>query len=96
MTDMATDGHGRVRLDYRVPARGLIGFQGEFMTPDARHRPHEPRLRRLRAGRRGEIAERRNGVLISMENGETVAYALWSLQERGRCSSRPARRSTTA
>ena len=39
LTDMVVDGNGRVRLEYRVPARGLIGFQGEFMTHDARHRP---------------------------------------------------------
>jgi len=81
--DMQSDGRGRVRLEYRVPARGLIGFQSEFLTTtrgtgimshvfDA-YGPVKP-----------EITERRNGVLVSAENGEAVAYALWKLQERGR------------
>ena len=52
LLDMQPDGKGRVRLDYRIPARGLIGFQTEFMNADARHRHHEPRVRRIRAGSR--------------------------------------------
>ncbi len=83
LQDMQSDGKGRVRLDYRVPARGLIGFQSEFLTTTRGtgimshvfddYGPVKP-----------EIAERRNGVMISAENGEAVAYALWKLQERGR------------
>ena len=83
LQDMAPDGKGRVRLDYRIPARGLIGFQSEFMTSTRGtglmshvfddYGPMKP-----------DMAERRNGVLISAESGEAVAYALWKLQERGR------------
>ena len=82
---MQSDSNGRVRLEYRIPARGLIGFQGEFMTLtrgtglmshvfDA----YEP------ADGKGEMPGRRNGVLISQEDGAAVAYALWKLQDRGR------------
>ena len=83
LLDMQPDGKGRVRLDYRIPARGLIGFQSEFLTMTRgtgvmshvfdEYGPMKP-----------EITERRNGVLISAEDGEAVAYALWKLQERGR------------
>ena len=83
MKDMAMDGRGRVRIDYRVPARGLIGFQGEFMTL-TRGSGLMSHVFDGYAPMRGEVAERRNGVLISMENGDAVAYSLWSLQERGR------------
>jgi GTP-binding protein len=83
MKDMSMDGHGRVRIEYRVPARGLIGFQGEFMTL-TRGSGLMSHVFDGYAPMRGDIAERRNGVLISMENGEAVAYALWSLQERGK------------
>ncbi|MGV3656191.1 MAG: translational GTPase TypA, partial [Noviherbaspirillum sp.] len=86
LQDMQPDGKGRVRLEYRIPARGLIGFQGEFMTLtrgtglishvfDA----YAP----VDAGK-GELAGRRNGVLISQDDGAAVAYALWKLQDRGR------------
>ena len=83
MRDMQVDGRGRVRIDYRIPARGLIGFQGEFMNL-TRGSGLMSHVFDGYAPMRGDIAERRNGVLISMENGEAVAYALWSLQERGR------------
>ena len=83
MKDMQMDGRGRVRIDYRVPARGLIGFQGEFMTL-TRGSGLMSHVFDGYAPMRGEVAERRNGVLISMENGDAVAYSLWSLQERGR------------
>jgi GTP-binding protein len=83
LQDMISDGKGRVRLDYRIPARGLIGFQSEFLTITRGtgvmshvfddYGPLKP-----------DIADRRNGVLISSEQGEAVAYALWKLQERGR------------
>ncbi|MEO6079000.1 MAG: translational GTPase TypA [Steroidobacteraceae bacterium] len=83
MKDMTMDGRGRVRLEYRVPARGLIGFQGEFMNL-TRGSGLMSHVFDGYAPMRGEISERRNGVLISMENGDAVAYALWSLQERGK------------
>jgi GTP-binding protein len=83
LQDMQPDGKGRVRLDYRIPARGLIGFQSEFLTLTRGtgimshvfddYGPTKP-----------DITERRNGVMVSAENGEAVAYALWKLQERGR------------
>ncbi|MBI4192277.1 MAG: translational GTPase TypA [Betaproteobacteria bacterium] len=83
LQDMQSDAKGRVRLDYRIPARGLIGFQSEFLTMTRGtgvmshvfddYGPLKP-----------DIAERRNGVLVSAEQGEAVAYALWKLQERGR------------
>ncbi|MEJ0098337.1 MAG: translational GTPase TypA [Pseudomonadota bacterium] len=83
MRDMSMDGRGRVRIEYRVPARGLIGFQGEFMNL-TRGSGLMSHVFDGYAPMKGDLAERRNGVLISMENGEAVAYALWSLQERGR------------
>jgi GTP-binding protein len=83
LQDMQSDSKGRVRLDYRIPARGLIGFQGDFLTMTRGtglvshvfddYGPVKP-----------DMAERRNGVLISGEAGAAVAYALWKLQERGR------------
>jgi GTP-binding protein len=83
MTDMVVDGRGRVRIDYRVPARGLIGFQGEFMTL-TRGTGLMSHIFDGFAPVKGDIPERRNGVLISNEQGEAVAYALWYIQERGR------------
>jgi GTP-binding protein len=83
MKDMSMDGHGRVRIEYRVPARGLIGFQGEFMNL-TRGSGLMSHVFDGYAPMKGDLAERRNGVLISMEDGVAVAYALWSLQERGR------------
>ncbi|MGA0085395.1 MAG: translational GTPase TypA [Gammaproteobacteria bacterium] len=76
-------GQGRVRLEYRIPARGLIGFQGEFLTLTR----GTGLMSHIFDGYdvvKGEIPERHNGVLISNENGEAVAYSLFSLQERGR------------
>jgi GTP-binding protein len=83
LTDMAVDGHGRVRLDYRVPARGLIGFQGEFMTL-TRGTGLMSHIFDGFAAVKGDIPDRHNGVLVSNEQGEAVAYALFNLQERGR------------
>jgi len=86
LQDMQPDGKGRVRLEYRIPARGLIGFQGEFMTLTRgtglmshvfdEYAPVD--------SSRGEMAGRRNGVLISQDDGAAVAYAIWKLQDRGR------------
>ena len=83
LTNMESDGHGRTRLEYRVPARGLIGFQGEFMNL-TRGTGLMSHVFDNYAPVKGEIPERRNGVLVSAEDGPAVAYALWKLQERGR------------
>jgi GTP-binding protein len=83
LQDMAADGNGRVRLEYRVPARGLIGFHGEFMTT-TRGTGLISHIFDGFDAVKGEIPDRHNGVLISNENGEAVAYALFALQERGR------------
>ena len=82
-TDMAADGQGRTRLEYRIPARGLIGFQGEFMNL-TRGTGLMSHVFDGYAPVKGDLPERRNGVLVSQEDGEAVAYALWKLQERGR------------
>ncbi len=83
LQDMESDGRGRVRLEYRIPARSLIGFQGDFMTMTRGsglishvfddYGPVKP-----------DMPGRHNGVLISQDNGEAVAYALWKLEDRGR------------
>jgi len=83
LTNMESDGLGRTRLEYTIPARGLIGFQGEFLTmtkgTGVMSHVFEEYL-----PVKTEIPGRRNGVLISSEKGEAVAYALWKLQDRGR------------
>ena len=83
LQDMQPDGRGRVRLEYRIPARSLIGFQGDFMTMTRGtglishvfddYGPVKP-----------DMPGRHNGVLVSQDNGEAVAYALWKLEDRGR------------
>jgi GTP-binding protein len=83
LQDMQPDGKGRVRLDYRIPARGLIGFQGDFLTT-TRGTGVMSHIFDDYGPMKADIAERRNGVLVSAEHGEAVAYALWKLQERGR------------
>jgi GTP-binding protein len=80
---MSRDTRGRVRLDYRVPARGLIGFQGEFLTL-TRGTGLMSHVFDGFAPLGGDIPARHNGVLVSNEHGEAVAYALFNLQERGR------------
>jgi GTP-binding protein len=86
LQDMQPDGKGRVRLEYRMPARGLIGFQGEFMTltRGTGLMSHVFDAYGAVDPNKGELAGRRNGVLISQDDGAAVAYALWKLQERGR------------
>ncbi len=83
LQNMEPDGKGRVRLEYRVPARGLIGFSNEFLnlTRGTGIMSHVFDEYGLWAG---DMEERRNGVLISQDDGDAVAYALWKLQERGR------------
>ena len=83
LQDMQPDGHGRVRLEYRIPARGLIGFQSEFMTM-TRGTGIMAHVFDDYAPVKAEMPGRRNGVLISAEHGEAVAYALWKLEDRGR------------
>ncbi|MBC7622964.1 MAG: translational GTPase TypA [Aeromicrobium sp.] len=83
LVDMVPDGRGRVRLDYRIPARGLIGFQTDFMNM-TRGTGLKSNVFDEYSPLRGDIASRRNGVLISAEKGDAVAYALWKLQDRGR------------
>ncbi len=83
LLDMVPDENGRVRLEYRIPARGLIGFQGEFLTL-TRGTGLMSHVFDAYGPYKGELAERRNGVLISQDDGQAVAYALWKLQERGR------------
>jgi GTP-binding protein len=83
LQDMQPDGQGRVRLDYRIPARGLIGFQSEFLTM-TRGTGLMSHVFDEYAPVRPDLASRRNGVLISAETGDAVAYALWKLQDRGR------------
>ncbi len=83
LTNMESDGKGRTRLEYHIPARGLIGFQSDFMTMTRGsglmshifddYKPVKP-----------DMPGRHNGVLISQEDGEAVAYALWKLEDRGR------------
>jgi GTP-binding protein len=86
LQDMQPDGKGRVRLEYRIPARGLIGFQGEFMTltRGTGLMSHVFDAYGPVDASKGELAGRRNGVLISQDDGAAVAYALWKLQDRGR------------
>jgi len=84
LLDMQPDGKGRVRLDYRIPARGLIGFQGEFMTLTRGTGIMSHVFDEYAPAKAEQMAERRNGVLISQDDGAIVAYAIWKLQERGR------------
>jgi len=84
LLDMQPDGRGRTRLEYRIPARGLIGFQSEFLTLTRGTGLMSHIFDEYAPVREGSVGERRNGVLISQDNGEAVAYALWKLQDRGR------------
>lgn len=87
--DMQPDGKGRVRLEYRIPARGLIGFQSEFMTMCRGTGIMSHVFDDYGPIKEGDVGERRNGVLISQDDGEAVAYALWKLQDRGRMFVKP-------
>jgi GTP-binding protein len=88
LQNMEPDGKGRVRLDYRVPARGLIGFHNEFLNL-TRGTGIMSHVFDDYGSWAGEIEDRRNGVLISQDQGDAVAYALWKLQERGRMFVKP-------
>jgi GTP-binding protein len=82
MMEMKPSGGGRLRLVFHGPTRGLIGYQGELLT-DTRGTAIMNRLFHAYAPYKGPIQGRRNGVLISNERGEAVAYALWNLEDRG-------------
>ncbi|GAB4570666.1 MAG: translational GTPase TypA [Rhodothalassiaceae bacterium] len=82
LKDMRPSGGGKIRLTFSAPSRGLIGYHGEFLT-DTRGTGIMNRLFEGYGPWKGPITGRRNGVLISMESGKAVAYALWNLEERG-------------
>ncbi|HKS87678.1 MAG TPA: translational GTPase TypA, partial [Pseudolabrys sp.] len=82
MMEMKPSGGGRLRLVFHAPTRGLIGYQGELLT-DTRGTATMNRLFHAYAAYKGPIQGRRNGVLISNDQGEAVAYALWNLEDRG-------------
>ena len=84
LKNMVPDGKGRVRLDYRIPARGLIGFQSLYMTLTSGTGLMYHTFDSYDEYVGGSIGERQNGVLISNDTGKTFPYALWFLQERGR------------
>lgn len=88
LVNMETDGMGRVRLEYRIPARGLIGFQNEFMNL-TRGTGLISNIFDGYEAYKGEIGGRKNGVLISMDDGEIVTYALGKLDDRGRMFVKP-------
>lgn len=83
LQDMQPDGKGRVRLEYRIPARALIGFQGDFMTM-TRGTGLISHVFDEYGPVKADMPGRHNGVLISQDSGEAVAYALWKLEDRGR------------
>jgi GTP-binding protein len=83
LTNMESDGMGRTRLEYHIPARGLIGFQSDFMTM-TRGTGLMSHVFDDYAPVKADLPGRHNGVLVSQENGEAVAYALWNLEDRGR------------
>jgi GTP-binding protein len=91
LQDMVPDGKGRVRMDYRIPSRGLIGFHMEFMTL-TRGTGIKSHVFDEYGPVKGELPSRRNGVLISSEQGEAVAFALWNLEARGRMFVSPGER----
>jgi GTP-binding protein len=84
LQNMVPDGKGRVRLDYMIPSRGLIGFRTEFMTATSGTGLLYSTFDHYGVVKRGQFGKRINGVLISNDNGAAVGYALFSLQERGR------------
>ncbi len=84
LRDMLPDGKGRVRLDYVIPSRGLIGFRTEFLTMTSGTGLLYATFSHYDDIRPGEIGRRQNGVMISNGQGKAVAYALYSLQDRGK------------
>lgn len=84
LQDMQPDGKGRVRLEYHIPARGLIGFQNDFLTMTRGTGVMSHVFDEYGPVKSGDLGERRNGAIISQDDGNAVAYALWKIQERGR------------
>ena len=84
MTNMEPDGKGRVKLEFVIPARGLIGFRGLFMTLTSGSGIMSSTFDHYGEVKGGEMTTRTNGVLVSMVKGKTAAYALYNLQDRGR------------
>jgi GTP-binding protein len=82
--NMTPDGQGRVRLDYVIPTRGLIGFRGEFLTSTSGTGLYYHIFDHYGPQKRNQLAQRANGVLIANSVGTARAYALWYLQERGK------------
>ncbi|MEN8178350.1 MAG: translational GTPase TypA [Pseudomonadota bacterium] len=89
LKDMLPDGQGRVRLDYIIPSRGLIGFQTEFMTSTSGTGLIYHVFDHYGPAQHGGIAPRKNGVLISNGQGKVLGFALFNLQERGRMFATP-------
>lgn len=89
LQDMQPDGKGRVRLEYRIPARGLIGFQNDFLTMTRGTGVMSHVFDDYGPVKSGDLGERRNGAIISQDDGHAVAYALWKIQERGRLFVKP-------
>lgn len=84
LTDMLPDSKGRVRLDYIIPTRGLIGFRTEFLTTTSGTGLLYSIFDHYGVAKKGRVAPRQNGVLIANAPGKASAFALWNLQERGR------------
>ena len=84
LKNMEPDGKGRVKLEYLIPSRGLIGFRGEFLTLTSGGGIMTSIFDHYGPVKVGEVATRTNGVLVSMVKGKTLAYALYNLQDRGR------------
>ncbi len=84
LKNMQPDGKGRVRLEFIVPSRGLIGFRGHFLTLTSGSGIMTSIFDHYGVVKEGEVAKRQNGVLVSMVKGKTLAYALFNLQDRGR------------
>ena len=84
LRDMVPDGQGRVRLEYMIPSRGIIGFRNQFLTMTSGTGVLNSIFDHYGPVKAGEVAARQNGVLVSMVAGKALGYALFSLQERGR------------
>jgi len=84
LTNMEPDGKGRIKLEFLIPSRGLIGFRGNFLTMTSGSGIMTSIFDHYGPVKMGEVAKRQNGVLVSMVKGKTLAYALNMLQERGR------------
>ncbi|WP_138146145.1 translational GTPase TypA [Bathymodiolus heckerae thiotrophic gill symbiont] len=84
LTNMVPDGNGRVKLDFNIPARGLIGFRTEFLTATTGTGLMNSSFDAYKPRKEGEIGQRNNGSLISMTQGQAVAYAIFNLQKSGK------------